>query len=97
MSGTYTTTWNTGILVPSGSSPEPARAPKGLIVTRAVELQEGWVGQVIVAEEIVWQGDPFAQAADAEEDATYHVIVRVKSLFTAPHETDSTEVEGDES
>ncbi len=36
------------------SAPKP---PSGLIVTQAVQTKDGWLGQVIVDRQIVWEGD----------------------------------------
>lgn len=77
--GTMTTgmTWS-----PSGS-PEPAKVPKGMIVTRAVETKVGWVGQIVVAEEIIWESDPRGKAHHAEEDATFHVVGAFRAMLLA--------------
>ena len=70
-----------GITFAPAGSPPPAGVPKGLIVTRAIETKDGWVGQVIVAEEIVWETPARKKAHQAERAATQRVIERVKSLF----------------
>lgn len=79
MSG-YTMAYD-GITLTAAASPDPAATPKGLIVTRALELKDGWVGQVIVAEEVVKEKAGFDRAQDAEEWATYRVTDAIKKLF----------------
>jgi hypothetical protein len=79
----YVTTYstgNTGIsLVPTDA--ERITTPKGLLVTRALELQEGWVGQIIVDKQIVWQGAAVEDERDATQEATSRVVERLKWLF----------------
>jgi hypothetical protein len=71
---------NTGItLVPTET--ERFTTPKGLLVTRAVQIQEGWVGQIIVDKSIVWQGSPHEDERDATQEATARVVERLRTLF----------------
>jgi hypothetical protein len=62
-----------------GERPEPT--PSGLIATRAVETREGWLGQVIIDKEIVFQTDPYREGEDAIKVANGHVVGKVKALF----------------
>jgi hypothetical protein len=84
----YVTTYssgNTGIqLVPTDA--ERITTPKGLLVTRAIELQEGWVGQIIIDKQIVWQGTPVEDERDATQAATSRVVERLKFLFQTQDE-----------
>jgi hypothetical protein len=72
----------------SGEPPKPT--PSGLIVTRAVETKGGWVGQVIIDKDIVWESKPFTTEADDEESpsaaaqkaANERVVNTIKTLFT---------------
>lgn len=82
MSNTYSVTTSNGIMLAAGASPVPSSAPKGLIVTRAVEVKDGWTGQVVVAEEIVREKVGFATAEKAERWATSVVTKAIKGLFT---------------
>jgi len=59
--------------------------PKGLLVTRAIELQEGWVGQIIIDKSIVWQGNPRDDEKEAVQEATSRVVDRLKFLFQTQH------------
>jgi len=52
-----------------------------LLTTRAVETIDGWCGQVLVKDEIVWQGDPYTTAMDAVNDANSCVIDTIKGWF----------------
>ena len=75
---------NTGIsLVPTDA--ERITTPKGLLVTRAIELQEGWVGQIIIDKSIVWQGNPRDDEKEAVQEATSRVVDRLKFLFQTQH------------
>lgn len=57
------------------------RTPSGLIVTRAVETRDGWLGQILVDKEIVYQGDPHEGGDDAIKEANSLVVSAVKGLF----------------
>jgi hypothetical protein len=46
-----------GFNVPPGESKQE-HTPKGLLITRAVQVVGGWVGQVIVDKNVVWQSSP---------------------------------------
>src|SRR3954447_24458340 len=81
MSTYASTTATNGIMFAPAGSPPPAGAPKGLIVTRAIETRDGWVGQIIVAEAIIWESEPTKKAHQAERAATRRVIERIKNLF----------------
>lgn len=74
----------TGISVSPGESPAPAKAPKSLIATRAVEVKGGWAGQVIVGGEVLLQKGGFKHSDDAEMWATKKVLDGIKSLFKKP-------------
>jgi hypothetical protein len=80
--GLYNSTTSNGIMVSAGASPAPLAAPKGLVVTRAIETKEGWVGQIIVADVIFWESKVFKKAQDAEEAATKRVILKIKRMLT---------------
>lgn len=85
MAGTFSSSSSTiwsGVSVASGSSPQPSAAPKGLIATRAVEMKNGWVGQLIVADDIVFETKPKKTADEAEREATKRVTDRLKSLLS---------------
>lgn len=82
-------TLSTGITLTTTASPAPVSAPTGLIATRAIQTKDGWRGQIIVAEEIVWESDYGSPTArEAAEDATYRVLDRIKRLVTDPHPND---------
>jgi len=77
--GTYST-GNTGVqLIPTDA--ERITTPKGLLVTRAIELQEGWVGQIIIDKQIIWQSPPREDEKEATQEATSRVVERLKFLF----------------
>jgi hypothetical protein len=51
-------TYSTGITVATGAGKAPERTPTELIATRAVEGKDGWLGQIIMAGEIVYETKP---------------------------------------
>ena len=66
---------------------ERPKTPSGLIVTRAVETKDGWLGQVLVDKDIVFQSPPHDEGDDAIKEANSRVVNAVKSLFAAVAET----------
>lgn len=52
-----------------------------LLTTRVVETIEGWCGQILVKEEICWQGEPFGTAPEAATDANDYVFDTIKGWF----------------
>lgn len=80
---------NTFGITLSGSNTEPTRTPGGLVTTRAIEVKDGWVGQVIIGKAIVWQSDPVSQSEEDEvrpetaavQLANARVIDRLTGLF----------------
>ena len=81
--GNSTVTYTLGM--EPGRKPEPA--PRGLICTRAVETRGGWIGQVIIDTEIVYETPPITGEEDAgemaQQEANSYVIERVKALFNS--------------
>lgn len=67
---------------------ERPRTPSGLIVTRAVETKDGWMGQVLVDKEIVFQGDACEDGEDAIKEANALVVSVVKGLFISLGDAD---------
>jgi hypothetical protein len=80
---TYNTSNNTttlsysGITLATGEGQMPAKTPKELIATRAVESKDGWLGQIIMSGEIVYQTKP----QDTSQDALTKVNRRVHNRF----------------
>lgn len=60
------------------------KTPSGLIVTAAVQTKEGWLGQVIVDKEIVFESGACDEADAAVEIANKRVVDAVKALFASP-------------
>jgi hypothetical protein len=56
---------STGMVLDTTTGQAPARTPKELIATRAIESKDGWLGQIIMAGEIVHQTKPQPTSADA--------------------------------
>lgn len=71
-----------GVSVAAGSSPAPIGMPPSLIATRAVEMKAGWIGQLIVAGDVIWESKPKKTSKEAEEQATQRVVERLKSLLS---------------
>lgn len=76
----YATSTVNGITLTTGAGLVQA-VPKGLIATRAVQLKDGWVGQVVVAEEVVKEKDGFDSGKDAEEWVSAHIVSALKRLL----------------
>jgi hypothetical protein len=55
--GTGTFSYN-GVTLTTGIGETPKPPPKDLIATRAVESQDGWLGQIIMLGEIVYETKP---------------------------------------
>jgi hypothetical protein len=70
-----------GITFNPGTSEERPKTPSGLIVTQAVQTREGWLGQVIVDKEIVWEGGVSDEGEDAIKAANARVVEVFKTLF----------------
>ena len=72
---------NTGIaLVPTDA--ERITTPKGLVVTRAVQMKDGWVGQIIIDKAIAWEGEPQEEEREATQQATQRVVDRLRTIFS---------------
>jgi len=67
-------------LVPTVNHERP-KTPAGLIVTQAVQTKDGWLGQVIVDKQIVWQSDPKSSGDHAIEEANTRVVDRIRAWF----------------
>ena len=76
-------------LVINGTTVEPIKTPSGILVTRAVETKDGWVGQIIVDKTIVWESEPIQDhpevTRDAQREATRaandRVVARMTEMF----------------
>ena len=79
-----TSALSTGAMHDEGRPKDP---PKGLIATTAVQTLNGWVGQVVVDGEVVWEVviTPTGSSSDdknaAIQAANAQVHERVRSLF----------------
>lgn len=66
-------------------SPTPAdtrpKTPAGLIVTQAVQTRDGWLGQVIVDKQIVWESGPDEDGEAAVGAANARVVDVLRRLF----------------
>lgn len=66
-------TWSNSISYSTGLSFEikdgkaPERTPRELLATRAVESKDGWLGQILMSGEIVYQTEPQVDDDDADE------------------------------
>lgn len=71
-------------VAPSTDHHERPKTPSGLIVTQAVQTRDGWLGQVIVDKEIVWEGDATDDGDSAIQAANARVVQAVRVLFADP-------------
>jgi hypothetical protein len=59
----------------------PPSTPKELIATRAVEAKGGWLGQILMAGEIVHETKHHETADDALEEVHTHILKKFKKLI----------------
>jgi hypothetical protein len=91
-----TTTYGTlsgssyGISISPTTSETRPKTPAGLVVTQAVQTKDGWLGQVIVDKDIVWEGDPLPDGEDAIQAANARVVQAFKAFF-ADDDSDSAD------
>ena len=78
--GTLSTSGSTFTLKTEGSG-RPEHTPSGLVATRGVQTRDGWLGQVIVDKEIVWESEAQTSADDAVDEANARVVKAFKALF----------------
>lgn len=77
------TTWSySGIVLDTKDGELPAKTPKELLATRAVESKDGWLGQIIMSGEIVHQTEPQETSGEALEEVNSHIHKRFKKLIT---------------
>jgi len=69
-----------GFNVPPGES-KSEHTPKGLLITRAVQMVGGWVGQIIVDRNVVWQSEPTDDEDGALKAANDRVVNVLGTLF----------------
>lgn len=61
-------TFTTGVLLGTDKGKRPEPTPTELLATRAVESKDGWLGQIIMAGEIVWESEPQVDSDDEDEE-----------------------------
>jgi len=63
---------------------DPVKTPTGLLATRAIETKSGWVGQIILDKEIIWESEPLS-GEDAQKhvtaEASQRVVQALRQLF----------------
>lgn len=82
--GTSGTTSYNGITLTTGTGETPKPAPKDLIATRAIESKDGWLGQVIMSGEIVYQTKPQGTPDAALTKVNRRVRARFRRLIAGP-------------
>jgi len=70
-----------GITIAPETADRKPTTPSGLIVTQAVQTRDGWLGQVIVDRQIVWESTPKESGDAAVQVANSHVVEALKHLF----------------
>lgn len=78
---TFTISSATGYYLDAKKGDVPAPTPKELLATRAVEAKDGWLGQIIMAGEIVHETKHHETADDALEEVHAHVLKKFKRLI----------------
>lgn len=80
--GTSATTLTySGMILDTKTGERPAKTPTELLATRAVESQDGWLGQITMSGEIVYQTKPQETSEDALEEVNTHIHKRFKKLI----------------
>jgi hypothetical protein len=74
-------------LAPERTETRPT-APRGLIVTQAVQTKDGWLGQIIVDKAIVWESLPHDEGEEAVAAANTRVVEVLRQLFQATNDAD---------
>jgi hypothetical protein len=70
-----------GITLATGVGETPKPTPKELIVTRAIESKSGWLGQIIMLGEIVYETKPQTTSQYALTKVNGRVHKRFKRLI----------------
>jgi hypothetical protein len=73
-----------GLTVSTDTDRARPRTPEGLIVTTCAQTKAGWVGQIIVDKEIVWEGQAWSGSGgsgDAIDHANRTLVHVIKQLF----------------
>lgn len=93
MNYAYSTTAGSsyGITISPETAEKRPRPPSGLIVTQAVQTRDGWLGQVIIDQTIVWESSPHEDGEEAVQAANGRVVDAFKKLFQlVPEEEEPT-------
>ncbi|GAA4849566.1 hypothetical protein GCM10023403_10360 [Pseudonocardia benzenivorans] len=90
MSGSSSTFYSTisgsgfGLTIPAEKTADRPKTPPGLIATQAVQTAGGWLGQVIVDKQIVWESTAHDDSDDAVDAANKRVVDALRALFAEP-------------
>jgi hypothetical protein len=77
--------WNVnGLIIDAAQGPKPEKASGKLLSTRAVETADGWLGQIIMAEVIVYQTKPQQTSEQALGKVNRRIHNRIKRLIVGP-------------
>lgn len=72
-----TITYSTGLVFDTKTGESPARTPRELIASRAIEAKDGWLGQIVMSGEIVYQTKP----QETSQKALLKVNRRIHNSF----------------
>ena len=78
---TSITTTGAGLTWAPSETERPKQTPKGLLVTRAVETADGWLGHLIIDGAIVYETKPHLDSDEALADVNGRVVARLKKVF----------------
>ncbi len=79
--GTTTAGSTYGITISPTQAETRPKTPAGLVVTQAVQTRDGWLGQVIVDKDIVWESPAQDDGEGAVKAANARVVEAFKQLF----------------
>ena len=79
--GNSTISYSTGMTFATGTGERPAPTPRELIATRAIEAKDGWLGQILMAGEIVYETKPQKDSRAALGKVNQRVHNRFRRLI----------------
>lgn len=71
----------TGLILNTTNGPSPTQTPSELLSTRAVESRDGWLGQVVMSGEIVYETKPQETSAAALRKVNARIHRAFKQLI----------------
>lgn len=75
-------TWTTtGQIIDTVRGERPAKASEALLSTRAVESKRGWLGQIVMLGNVVYEVGPFKTSEKAMRRVNSRIYERIRLLI----------------